>query len=138
MNGHGLPEPAMQLWRDYGDLLRRELGPLGAANWQLGGGTVLAKDWHHRRSFDLDITIATTVDSRKTRRVYSPAKLLVDHRRSFHQRIAGRGAAGTPASSQSPSTQRSRFDPELQNRLAQPSSPPGEIRARAWMKQRYG
>ena len=45
MNGHGLPEPAMQLWRDYGDLLRRELGPLGAANWQLGGGTVLAKDW---------------------------------------------------------------------------------------------
>ena len=67
MNGHGLPEPARQLWRDYGDILRRELGPLGAANWQLGGGTVLAKDWHHRRSFDLDITIATTVDSRKTR-----------------------------------------------------------------------
>ena len=67
MNGHGLPEPAMQLWRDYGDLLRRALSPLGAANWQLGGGTVLAKDWHHRRSFDLDITITPTVDSRKTR-----------------------------------------------------------------------
>ena len=40
MNGHGLPEPAMQLWRDYGNLLRRELSPLGAANWQVGGGTL--------------------------------------------------------------------------------------------------
>ena len=35
MNGHGLPEPAMQLWRDYGDLLRRELGPLAARGRRL-------------------------------------------------------------------------------------------------------
>ena len=67
MTEHGLPEPAMQLWRDYGELLARELDPLGRRSWQLGGGTVLAKEWRHRRSFDLDITVATNTEPLRVR-----------------------------------------------------------------------
>ena len=29
----------------------------GGEGWKLGGGTVLAARWHHRKSFDLDIQI---------------------------------------------------------------------------------
>lgn len=54
-----LPEPAMRLWRDHGELLVAELGRLEPPVWQLGGGTLLAKAWRHRLSFDLDIAIPT-------------------------------------------------------------------------------
>ena len=58
-----LPEPAQQLWNDHGELLVEHLDRLGQGPtiWQLGGGTLLAKEWLHRQSFDLDITIATRV-----------------------------------------------------------------------------
>lgn len=59
-----LPEPAMRLWRDHGELLLAELGKLEPPVWQLGGGTLLAKAWRHRLSFDLDITIPTSVSRR--------------------------------------------------------------------------
>ncbi len=49
----------MRLWRDHGDILVAELGKLEPPVWQLGGGTLLAKAWRHRLSFDLDITIPT-------------------------------------------------------------------------------
>ena len=54
-----LPEPAMRLWRDHGKLLIAKLGKLEPPVWRLGGGTLLAKAWQHRLSFDLDITIPT-------------------------------------------------------------------------------
>ena len=40
-------------------MLVAELGKLEPPVWQLGGGTLLAKAWRHRLSFDLDITIPT-------------------------------------------------------------------------------
>ena len=49
----------MRLWRDHGELLVAELGKLEPPVWRLGGGTLLAKAWRHRLSFDLDITIPT-------------------------------------------------------------------------------
>lgn len=54
-----LPEPAMRLWREHGALLVAELSKLEPPLWRLGGGTMLAKAWRHRLSFDLDITIPT-------------------------------------------------------------------------------
>ena len=54
-----LPEPAMRLWNDHGKLLIAQLGKLEPPVWRLGGGTLLAKAWRHRLSFDLDITIPT-------------------------------------------------------------------------------
>ena len=65
MTSDRLPEPAMGLWRDHGELLATELGKLKPPLWLLGGGTLLAKSWRHRLSFDLDITIPTGV-SRQT------------------------------------------------------------------------
>ena len=49
----------MRLWRDHGKLLIAKLGKLEPPVWRLGGGTLLAKAWQHRLSFDLDITIPT-------------------------------------------------------------------------------
>ena len=53
---HQLPDPARKLWQEHGDMLIAELSELGdePGAWHLGGGTLLAKDWQHRRSFDLD------------------------------------------------------------------------------------
>ena len=51
----------MRLWRDHSELLISELARLEPPLWQLGGGTLLAKAWQHRLSFDLDITIPTGV-----------------------------------------------------------------------------
>ena len=49
----------MRLWREHGALLVAELSKLEPPLWRLGGGTMLAKAWRHRLSFDLDITIPT-------------------------------------------------------------------------------
>ena len=51
----------MRLWRDHSEVLIAELARLEPPLWQLGGGTLLAKAWQHRLSFDLDITIPTGV-----------------------------------------------------------------------------
>lgn len=66
-----LPEPARRLWQEHGDMLLARLGELGdgPGMWQLGGGTLLSKSWRHRRSFDLDITIATLAPARQAREV---------------------------------------------------------------------
>ena len=68
---HQLPDPARKLWQEHGDMLIAELSELGdePGAWHLGGGTLLAKDWQHRRSFDLDITISTSVPARQSREV---------------------------------------------------------------------
>ena len=66
-----LPDPAQQLWQAHGEMLIAELSELGnnPGTWHLGGGTLLAKEWRHRRSFDLDITISTAVPARQSREV---------------------------------------------------------------------
>ena len=60
MTGGTLPEPAQALWNAHGELLVERLDGIGGetSRWALGGGTILAKRWEHRRSFDLDITIS--------------------------------------------------------------------------------
>ena len=66
-----LPYPAKQLWQAHGNMLVAELSGLGdnPGAWHLGGGTLLAKEWQHRLSFDLDITISTAVPARQSREV---------------------------------------------------------------------
>ncbi len=52
-----LPEPAKSLMRAAGALLDETLTPIVAPGkrWRLGGGTLLAARWGHRRSTDIDI-----------------------------------------------------------------------------------
>ena len=52
-------------------MLLARLNELGSepGAWSLGGGTLLAKHWRHRRSFDLDITISTQGPTGRARRV---------------------------------------------------------------------
>lgn len=54
-----LPEPAKSLFEKTHDLLDRHLNritPRGTA-WAVGGGTILAARWKHRRSRDLDLVL---------------------------------------------------------------------------------
>ena len=53
-----LPEPAGALWTIIREPLKRALGSRGApTELKLGGGTVLAARWKHRRSHDIDIVV---------------------------------------------------------------------------------
>ena len=67
MTNQELPEPARRLWTDHGRALAAGLARIGGHGWWLGGGTLLAADWRHRRSFDLDITISTRLPPLETR-----------------------------------------------------------------------
>ena len=57
-----LPKPAGKLWDQHGRMLLDFLATLEdtPGTWYLGGGTLLATDWQHRQSFDLDFTIETS------------------------------------------------------------------------------
>ena len=51
-----LPEPAAGLYARAGAALRAALMPLaGSRGWWIGGGSVLAAEWSHRESTDLDL-----------------------------------------------------------------------------------
>ena len=54
-----LPEPARTMLRRAGEPLTRALNEIceGRRPWALGGGTILAARWRHRRSKDLDIFV---------------------------------------------------------------------------------
>ena len=54
-----LPEPGRSLFIRVADVLERKLPAImpAGANWQLGGGTVLAAQWGHRLSTDVDIML---------------------------------------------------------------------------------
>lgn len=53
-----LPEPAGTLWKRIREPLKRALGSRGApTELKLGGGTVLAARWEHRKSHDIDIVV---------------------------------------------------------------------------------
>ena len=52
-----LPEPARTLWIRIRDPLKTALVPRAGAEPQmkLGGGTILAARWRHRKSRDIDV-----------------------------------------------------------------------------------
>ena len=53
-----LPEPAGALWTRIREPLKRALASRGApTELKLGGGTVLAARWKHRRSRDIDVVV---------------------------------------------------------------------------------
>lgn len=53
-----LPEPASALWSRIREPLQRALASRGAPmELRLGGGTVLAARWRHRRSHDIDVVV---------------------------------------------------------------------------------
>ena len=54
-----LPEPAAELWARTSKAVREHLEQLtgSPSGMRLGGGTVLGAQWHHRLSFDIDITV---------------------------------------------------------------------------------
>ena len=54
-----LPEPAAELWARTNKAVREHLEQLtgSPSGMRLGGGTVLGAQWHHRLSFDIDITV---------------------------------------------------------------------------------
>lgn len=53
-----LPDDAGRLWRDVRETIRERLRRDRRAEpeYELGGGTILAARWGHRRSFDIDLT----------------------------------------------------------------------------------
>ena len=53
-----LPAPAGALWSRIREPLKRALTSRGAPmELKLGGGTVLAARWRHRRSHDIDVVV---------------------------------------------------------------------------------
>ncbi len=64
-NGLRLPEPAHRLLERTRDILNRHLSPYAAdgAGWKIGGGTILAARWRHRRSSDLDVLLHPDSDT---------------------------------------------------------------------------
>lgn len=54
-----LPDPARALWKEAAPELHRllELLPEKTEQFRIGGGTVLASRWRHRKSSDMDLTV---------------------------------------------------------------------------------
>lgn len=63
----GLPGPAGTLWQRTRARLRTAFDELpdGPHEWRIGGGTILAARWGHRKSFDIDITIGKNANLRE-------------------------------------------------------------------------
>lgn len=61
-----LVEPAGTLWKETERAVRRALDDLpdGPHEWRIGGGTILAARWGHRKSFDIDLTIGPRANLR--------------------------------------------------------------------------
>ena len=59
--GLTLPEPGRELWLRTRDIVKRGLETLGGTGFEyrIGGGTILAARWKHRRSHDIDISVDT-------------------------------------------------------------------------------
>ncbi len=67
-----LPDPARKLWLGTRDLIRSALQtlPNGPHGYRIGGGTVLAARWKHRRSFDIDLTVGENTPLYRLQRLY--------------------------------------------------------------------
>ena len=97
-----LPEPAAGLWNRTREAIRACLAEIGASEYRIGGGTILAARWDgHRRSYDLDLSVGQDV----------PLFVLRNSRLSkFAERMATTG--GTVLPPISPELVRVRFDNE--------------------------
>ena len=64
-----LPEPARSIWKAHRDTIKRVVQILDPqAQLMLGGGTLLAAQWNHRRSTDIDIAVPGFKKLRETHR----------------------------------------------------------------------
>ena len=72
-----LPEPARRLWLRTRDAVRASLDEIGSAEYQMGGGTVLAARWGHRLSHDVDLSLPDTVH---LHRLENPVESRFEHR----------------------------------------------------------
>ena len=72
-----LPEPARRLWLRARDAVRASLDEIGGAEYQIGGGTVLAARWGHRVSYDVDLSLPETV---RLHRLENPVESRFEHR----------------------------------------------------------
>ena len=72
-----LPEPARALWLRTRDAIRTSLDELGGAEYEIGGGTVLAARWGHRVSHDVDLTLPDTLP---LYRLENPVESRFEHR----------------------------------------------------------
>ncbi|MCY3738041.1 MAG: nucleotidyl transferase AbiEii/AbiGii toxin family protein [Gemmatimonadaceae bacterium] len=72
-----LPEPARTLWLRTRDAVRTSLEELGGAEYEIGGGTVLAARWGHRISHDIDLTLPDTL---QLHRLENPVESRFEHR----------------------------------------------------------
>ena len=72
-----LPEPARRLWLRTRDAVRASLDEIGGAEYQMGGGTVLAARWGHRVSHDVDLSLPDTVH---LYRLENPVESRFEHR----------------------------------------------------------
>lgn len=67
-----LPAPARELWLGTRDLIGSALQtlPAGPYGYRIGGGTILAARWKHRRSFDIDLTVGENTPLYRLQRLY--------------------------------------------------------------------
>ena len=84
-----LPEPGRKLWEKTYKTVEDELKPIGQP--RLGGGTVLAARWGHRRSVDIDLSIEP-----RSKRKDRLDRLVVPGSR-FHNRMKNLGATDAQA-----------------------------------------
>lgn len=84
-----LPEPARSLWMKTADALEDELKThlREYKGWRIGGGTVLAARWGHRRSTDIDIKLRADAGLRVLKTSGDP-----ETARRFHERMKELGA----------------------------------------------
>ena len=58
MTGMKLREPAANLWKKHHEAVRRiSNAPGGESRLLIGGGSVLAAEWGHRKSMDIDVLL---------------------------------------------------------------------------------
>ena len=87
-----LPEPGRSLWTKTYRTVEDELKRIGKP--RLGGGTLLASRWKHRKSVDIDLSIEPT-----PRRQGRLDRLVIPGSR-FHDKMKGLGASDAQALSQ--------------------------------------
>lgn len=66
-----LPHPAAELWLKGRDIIAAEMPARKGWERYIGGGTILAARWRHRRSTDVDINVPTNRSLRRTGRAIS-------------------------------------------------------------------
>lgn len=69
MTALALPQPADGLWRDARDVIEAEMPRRDGWERYIGGGTILAACWRHRKSTDVDVNVPTNRSLRPIARI---------------------------------------------------------------------